>query len=199
MWDDGLVAAWKKDQRLVLLMAVEEYPPHVDKIKYWLGFHRICECAHRIMLRSDKPPQDIVIATTRGQGLPPFFLSSPLLSYLKSFGRCFKLRTGYGLNWSAADAIGLDHERSRQVFHDGQAPEVAGVPEVDDPVAKGYEDNILLCVFHWVLRRFMEASSCCLVSPVSTSWLIIRTAVCRCRYHHYVRTFATGRSAYTAS
>ncbi|WWD03208.1 hypothetical protein V865_001258 [Kwoniella europaea PYCC6329] len=103
MWDDGLVDAWKKDQRLILMMGTDTYPPHLDKMKYWLGFHP-----------NYKPPLDVMVSTTRGHGMPGFYLSAPILNYLKSFGRCYKLRTAFGLNWSTADRIGMDEEASRQ-------------------------------------------------------------------------------------
>ena len=163
MWDDGLVAAWKANHRFTLLMGVQDYPPHIDSIRYWIGLHTDCECGLRSLLMLDKPPQDVIIATTRGQGLPGFYMSGPLLNYLKSFPRSFKLRTAYGMSWSNADKIGLDEELSRMVFQYGEFPEIDGAEEVDDPVERGYERNVPLCAFYWILRRFTEATKYCLV------------------------------------
>ena len=112
----------------------------------------------------DKPPLDTVIATTRGQGLTGFYLSAPLLNYLKVFPRCCKIRTAYDASWVDADRIGLDDELSRACFQDGKLPKFGHVPETNDPIAKGFQANIPLCASHWVLRRFMDAPQYCLVS-----------------------------------
>jgi len=42
-WDDGLVEAWREDQRLTLLVGVTTYPPHPDQMRFWLGFDKKCE------------------------------------------------------------------------------------------------------------------------------------------------------------
>jgi hypothetical protein len=42
MWDDGLVEAWKRDERFTLMMAIDEYPPNLDRLRFWLGFHKDC-------------------------------------------------------------------------------------------------------------------------------------------------------------
>ncbi|WVQ67429.1 uncharacterized protein L199_005626 [Kwoniella botswanensis] len=167
MWDDGLVDAWKKDQRLILMMGTDTYPPHLDKMKYWLGFHP-----------NYKPPLDVLVSTTRGHGMPGFYLSAPILNYLKSFGRCYKLRTAFGLNWSTADRIGMDEEASRQVFQYNQIPKNAGKEDEDDPVVKGFERNIPLVMFNWVLRRFMEAPKYCLNCGLEVKLPSLRPYVC---------------------
>lgn len=164
MWDDGLVAAWKADQPFTLLVRVDDYPTHVDRTKYWLGFHENCSWKTKKKLIVDKPPQDVIIATTRGHGLPPFYMSGPLLTFLKLFPRAHKLRTAYGIDWNNADKIGLDDEASWKVFQEGLFPEMQNTGETADPVGRGFERNIPLCAFHWVLRRFMGATKYCLVS-----------------------------------
>ncbi|WWD16977.1 hypothetical protein CI109_101411 [Kwoniella shandongensis] len=150
MWDDGLVEAWKDDQRITLLIGTETYPPHLDRMRYWLGFHK-----------------DFMVSSTRGQGgLAPFYLSEPLLDYLKTFGRCFKLKTAYSLNWATADRIGMDEDQSNQVFKHSHVPKSTGPRDKGDPLDKGLQNNIPLCAFHWVLRRFMEAPKYCLCADL---------------------------------
>lgn len=165
MWDDGLVEAWRTDQRLTLLMSVTEYPPHLDKIKYTIGYGQ-----------HYKPSTKIITGATRatGQnsscdsgGLEPFYLSAPLGNYLKSFARCYKSRTGFSLNWHDADMIGMDETASKRVFFDGKEPKPSSAWDPQDPVVKGHELNIPLVAFWWVLRRFKEAAKYCLVSSQS--------------------------------
>ncbi|WWC88980.1 uncharacterized protein L201_003895 [Kwoniella dendrophila CBS 6074] len=167
MWDDGLVDAWKQNQRFTLLMKTETYPPHMDKMDFWLGLHP-----------KYKPSNDLTVATTRGHGIPGFYLSAPLLNYLKSFGRCYKLRTAFGLNWTTADKIGMDEEKSRQVFMNNEIPKIIGEEDKNDPVAKGLESNIPLVAFHWVLRRFLEAPKYCLNCGLEVHLPSLRPYVC---------------------
>ncbi|WVW84288.1 hypothetical protein I302_106319 [Kwoniella bestiolae CBS 10118] len=167
MWDDGLVNAWKKDRRLTLMMGTDTYPPHLDKMNYWLGFHP-----------NYKPPLDVMVSTTRGHGMPGFYLSAPILNYLKSFGRCYKLRTAFGLNWTTSDRIGMDEEETRQVFQYNQVSRSTGKEDKDDPIAKGFERNIPLVTFHWVLRRFMEAPKYCLNCGLEVNIPSLRPYVC---------------------
>lgn len=82
------------------------------------------------------------------------------------------------MDWDSADKIGLDELASIQVFNHGEMPEMVAPGDDDDPVGKGYQDNIPLCVFHWVLRRFMNATKYCLVSGCP-SMADGRTAVTR--------------------
>ena len=44
MWDDGLLQTWKEDQRFTLLVRTTDYPLHLDKMEYWIGFDKHCEC-----------------------------------------------------------------------------------------------------------------------------------------------------------
>lgn len=171
MWDDGLVDAWTQDQRLVLLIKTSQYPIHIDRVTFHMG-----RDSHY------KPSADVVEATTRklsssgadkAKPLDSFFLSGPLTSLLKSFGRCFKLRTAFDLNWHDADAIGVDEERSRDVFQNNVHPPASRKFEQSDPITKGMEHNVPLVAFWWVLRRFVEAPKYCLVSmPYLTTMMV---------------------------
>nr|XP_031859462.1 uncharacterized protein CI109_005108 [Kwoniella shandongensis]KAA5526534.1 hypothetical protein CI109_005108 [Kwoniella shandongensis] len=168
MWDDGLVEAWKDDQRITLLIGTETYPPHLDRMRYWLGFHK-----------DYKPSPEVMVSSTRGQGgLAPFYLSEPLLDYLKTFGRCFKLKTAYSLNWATADRIGMDEDQSNQVFKHSHVPKSTGPRDKGDPLDKGLQNNIPLCAFHWVLRRFMEAPKYCLNCGLQVAVPSLRPYVC---------------------
>ncbi|WVQ80119.1 hypothetical protein IAT38_002220 [Cryptococcus sp. DSM 104549] len=166
MWDDDLVAAWHDNQRFQLLMGVEEYPPKPDNIRYWLSLHK-----------DYKPPLDIMIQTTRGNGLH-FYLSAPLASFLRAFPRCFALRTTYNLDWATADRTGID-ENIYQAFVRTTRPVKARVQaEKDDPVAKGWAGNVPLCAFYWVLRRFVEAPRYCLNCGLEVETTSLRPYVC---------------------
>lgn len=165
IWDDGLVEASQQNQRFTLLIVVDQYPAHIDKMKFFIGAG-----PHY------KPSAATIDATTRstksGGGkladpLKTFFLSGPLSDYLKSFGRCYKLRTAFDLNWHDADTIGMDEDRSRQVFQDNVHPAASGHFDQKDPVVMGFEHNISLVAFWWTLRRFQEAPKFCLVSQSS--------------------------------
>lgn len=70
------------------------------------------------------------------------------------------------MDWNAADKIALDDELSRQFFTEGNHPDLGKMQSEDDPVSRGFERNLPLCAFHWVLRRFMEATKYCLVSDL---------------------------------
>ncbi|OCF31971.1 hypothetical protein I316_06356 [Kwoniella heveanensis BCC8398] len=168
MWDDGLVEAWKNDKRLVLLMGVNSYPPQLDQMGYWCCFH------------SDyKPSLEETVAITRDHGASSFYLAAPLLNYLKSFSKCYKLRTSLALDWATSDQIGMDDEMTRRVFHEGQVPEpVAGVLAKHDPVEQGLSDNIPLCAFWWTLRRFVNAPNYCLNCGLQVSLPSLRPYVC---------------------
>ncbi|WVF71109.1 hypothetical protein IAT40_005906 [Kwoniella sp. CBS 6097] len=168
MWDDGLVEAWKEDQRIVLLIGVESYPPRLDQMKYWLSFH------------SDyKPSLEETVAITRGHGPSSFYLAAPLLNYLKSFSKCYKLRTACALDWSTSDHIGMDDEMTRRVFHEGVIPEpVRGKEEKNDPVEQGLDGNIPLCAFWWTLRRFIDAPKYCLNCGLQVKIASLRPYVC---------------------
>jgi hypothetical protein len=111
------------------------------------------------LLTLDKPPKDLITATTRDQGLPGFYLSSSLLVYLKEFPKAYKLRTSYGMGWDQADGIAMDAEKSREVFQYGRIPAIISGEE-----STQFEDNIPLVAFRWTLRRFIEAPKYCLVS-----------------------------------
>ncbi|WVQ99753.1 hypothetical protein IAU59_006895 [Kwoniella sp. CBS 9459] len=168
MWDDGLVEAWKNDQRIVLFMGVDTYPAPLDQIKYWLCFHP-----------DYKPSLDEIVATTRGQGTSSFYLAAPLLNYLKSFSKCFKLRTACAIDWATSDNIGMDDEMTRRVFHEGVVPEpVGGKAEKDDPVEQGLDRNIPMCAFWWTLRRFINAPKYCLNCGLQVSIPSLRPYVC---------------------
>lgn len=141
----------------------------------------VCVSPQIAPLKPDKPPYDDLIAITRGQGVPGFYLCAPLLGFLKSFHRALKLRIAYGSNWEAIDKIALDDELSKKVFHDCVTPELGDRGETDDPVARGFERNLPLCAFHWVMRRFIEASRYCLVCLCLIK-ADIRAAVLKCQY-----------------
>ncbi|WWC62233.1 uncharacterized protein I303_104829 [Kwoniella dejecticola CBS 10117] len=146
------------------------YRPGLTQVSdfwYWLGVHP-----------NYKPRPEVLVSTTRGHGIPAFYLSAPLLNYLKSFGRCYKLRTAFGLDWKDADSIGLDEELSRKAFQHGELPKFSGKKEKDDPVAKGFERNVPLVAFHWVIRRFMEAPKYCLNCGSEVSLPALRPYVC---------------------
>jgi ubiquitin-conjugating enzyme E2 Q len=161
MWDDGLVEAWRENHRFILLLSVTRYPPDLDKIKYTIG-----QGPHY------KPSLEAINNTTRttvsdspghSRDIEPFYLSAPLGNYLKSFGRCYKARTAFDVNWNGADTVGMDETLSRQVFYEGLIPKTSNVWDPKDPVVKGHELNIPLVAFWWVLRRFVEAPKYCLV------------------------------------
>jgi hypothetical protein len=125
-----------------------------------------------------KPSPDAVFNSTRtlassignGETLDPFYLSAPLDIYLKSFARCFKLRTGFQLNWTDADAIGMDEIASNRVFLGDWHPPISQQWDENDPIVKGFERNLPLVAFWWTLRRFTEATKYCLVSE-NRVWL----------------------------
>lgn len=165
MWDDGLVEAWRTDQRFTLLITTDQYPPHLDHVKYSLGYGP-----------NYKPSPETIYNSTRtlsasigtGSQLEPFYLSAPLSNYLKSFARCYKLRTGFQLNWTEADGIGMDEIQSNRVFMDNWHPPISQEWDEEDPVVKGFERNLPLVAFWWCLRRFTEATKYCLVSLISS-------------------------------
>jgi hypothetical protein len=101
------------------------------------------------------------------------------------------------VDWATADRIGLCEHKSREVFTDGVYP-VSSVVETGDPVALGFENNLELCAFHWVLRRFVDATKYCLVSA-SCDVAKARTAVSKWRSRRTGHTSATSRSACTGS
>lgn len=160
MWDDGLVKAWETGQRFTLLMVVDRYPAHIDRMKMYLG-----SGPHY------KPSLETITATTSSvrsgsttaKPLDSFYLSGPISNYLKSFGRCYKLRTAFELNWNDADAIGLDEMQSHRVFQEGWHPPVSRQWDEDDPVVMGFEHNVPLVAFWWAVRRFATAPNHCLV------------------------------------
>lgn len=165
MWDDGLVEAWEQNQRFTLLMVVDRYPAHIDKMKFFIGAGQ-----------HYKPSPATIDATTRstktgaeqlGTPLQPFFLSGPIADYLKSFGRCYKLRTAFELNSNDADAIGMDEDKSRGVFQDNVHPAISRHFDQNYPIVMGFEHNIPLVAFWWTLRRFLEAPKFCLVCMLS--------------------------------
>jgi ubiquitin-conjugating enzyme E2 Q len=43
MWDDGLVEAWKDEERLTLLMRVNGYPPSLDHAHFYVGLGKNCK------------------------------------------------------------------------------------------------------------------------------------------------------------
>lgn len=162
MWDDGLVDVWAKNQRFTLLIATDRYPAHIDKMTFFIGAG-----PHY------KPSVATIEATTRStrsgarvkaKALEMFYMSGSLSTYLKSFGRCYKLRTAFEVNWHDADAIGMDEEQSRKVFDGNWRPAVSRAWDEADPVVKGLEHNLPLVAFWWTLRRFTEAAKYCLVS-----------------------------------
>lgn len=68
------------------------------------------------------------------------------------------------MDWASADRIGLCEQKSKEVFKDNKFPSMTGLAELDDPVSKGFDLNVSLCAFYWVLRRFMEAPKYCQVN-----------------------------------
>lgn len=162
MWDDGLVDAWKADKQFTLLVQVEGYPPQLDNMTFHLGF-----------FDHYKPSLEEVVAATRGQS-QGFYLSQPLLNYLKDFPRCYKLRTGFDSNWDAADKIGLDELECRMVFNENQMPKASKKWDEKDPIVKGLQDNLPVVAFWWVLRRFTEATKYCLVRTRDLQQMLIQ-------------------------
>ncbi|ODO08329.1 hypothetical protein L198_00053 [Cryptococcus wingfieldii CBS 7118] len=176
-WDDSLVEAWEDDQRFVLLMGVDNYPPKPESMKFWMGFHH-----------DYKPSRQLVIDTTRGSGLPPFFLSSSLLEHIKGFHRVFNLQVNYNLGWEEANRQGLDE----QVYYNYISTNVIPRPDsrgsrgkrkhkserADDPVARGFSDNIPLCAFYWVLKRFADSPKFCMNCGSEVEAVSVRPYVC---------------------
>jgi ubiquitin-conjugating enzyme E2 Q len=161
MWDDGLVHIWESGHRFTLLMAVDQYPVHIDRMKFYLG-----SGPHY------KPSLETIEATTRSsksgfdssvKPLDSFYLSGPISNYLKAFGRCYKLRTAFELNWNDADAVGLDEMQSHKVFQENWHPPVSRQWDESDPIVMGYEHNLPLVAFWWALRRFTSSPNYCLV------------------------------------
>jgi hypothetical protein len=160
MWDDGLVEAWRTDQRFTLLVTTTQYPPHLDQVKYKLGYGPQYKPSPETIFNSTKTSGSSIGS---GTSLEPFYLSAPLSNYLKSFARCYKLRTGFTLNWTDADAIGMDELQSNRVFVDNWHPPFSQEWDDQDPVVQGHEKNLPLVAFWWTLRRFIEATKYCLV------------------------------------
>lgn len=160
MWDDGLVQAWETGQRFTLLIVVDSYPVHIHRMKCYIGSGQHC-----------KPSLETIEATTRSvrsrstsaKPLDSFYLSGPITNYLKSFGRCYKLRTAFELNWTDADLIGLDEMESSRVFQDDWHPTPSRHWDETDPVVMGFEHNVPLVAFWWALRRFTTSPKYCLV------------------------------------
>jgi hypothetical protein len=136
-----------------------------------LGWERTVsqECTSLML---DKPSIDTMLQTARrtskaagAHGLKGFYISEPLQAMLKStFPASYRLRTRYRMGWDQADAVANDPEMLRDALEQGQIPEIADyVVEKDDPVANGQEQNIPLCAFWWLIRRFLDASKYCLV------------------------------------
>jgi ubiquitin-conjugating enzyme E2 Q len=118
---------------------------------------------------ADKPSEEELTSILRGEPcptFPSFYLASALLGFLKDFGRCYKIRTSFDVDWAKADSVGMDEDRSREVFQDGHVPvgRLDPLGEDDDPARKGYELNIPLCAFWWILRRFRDVNKYCLAS-----------------------------------
>lgn len=166
IWDDGLVDAWKDDQRFTMLIKIESYPPHPDKMEFFLGFHKNCAYFSGVILTVDKPSATEITETLRRiGGLRPFYLSTALLGFLKVFARAYKVRTSFPVDWAKADSIAFDEEKASAVFQNGEVPFGNGsVEEEGDPISKGFDSNVPLCAFWWTIRRFIEANKYCLVS-----------------------------------
>ncbi|RSH89058.1 hypothetical protein EHS25_002724 [Saitozyma podzolica] len=127
-------------------------------------------------MNGDKPSSDEIASIVRGKS-EGFYLSAPLLHHLKLFPRAYQLRTAYSVDWATADRIGLCEHKSREVFTDGVYP-VSSVVETRDPVALGFENNLELCAFHWVLRRFVDATKYCLNCGLEVALPSHRPYVC---------------------
>jgi hypothetical protein len=136
MWDDGLLQAWKEDQRLTLLVRVEEYLSRRGRSRYWLIFHQNCTSPTHVA-NADKPPVDEILNITRSKGTG-FYLSGPLLNQLKLYPRSYALRTVYGLNWVLADSIGMDEPKSQEIFQGGNIPEKTDEHGPNDPITQGF-------------------------------------------------------------
>lgn len=164
MWDDGLVEAWETGQRFTLLITVDQYPPQIERMRFYIG-----SGPHY------KPSLETIEATTRSvrlgsttaDPLDSFYLSGPITNYLKSFGRCHKLRTAFELNWTDADAIGLDEMQCPQVFQEGWKPPPSRQWDEDDPILMGFGENLPLVAFWWAVKRFATAPKYCLVRPLT--------------------------------
>jgi hypothetical protein len=160
MWDDGLVEAWRTDQRFTSLVTTNQYPPHLDQVKYKIGYGPHYKPSSETIYNSTKTSGSSIGS---GTSLEPFYISAPLNNYLKSFARCYKLRTGFQLNWTDADGVGMDELQSNRVFVDNWHPPISQEWDDQDPVVKGFEKNLPLVAFWWTLRRFIEATKYCLV------------------------------------
>ncbi|KAK4684001.1 ubiquitin-conjugating enzyme E2 Q, partial [Tremellales sp. Uapishka_1] len=167
IWDDGLLSAWKDNQRLCLMMDVGRYPPQLDKMRHWLRLEK-----------DYKPSQEDATQTTRGQK-QHFYLSAPLASHLKFFPRMYKLRTGFGLSWDTCERVGLDEDLSQKAFQKGVVPEeTAKKVEEIDPIEKGWEGNLPLCATWWMVRRFLRAREYCLNCGLPVEIPSLRPYVC---------------------
>jgi hypothetical protein len=57
----------------------------------------------------------------------------------------------------------MDELQSNRVFVDNWNPPISQEWDDQDPVVKGFENNLPLVAFWWTLRRFIEATKYCLV------------------------------------
>lgn len=187
MWDDGLVKAWREDMRLVLLVHAEQYPPDPAKIRFGLTLDKHCESMRRMPGHAwkkgarkreamsgdtkltfviDKPDAADITKILKGEG-KGFYLSTTILTLLRSWPRCYMFRIALGLNTETADKYGLNEELAQKVLNAGLIPKMAGPEDKDDPVSKGYGDNVELCAFYWVVNRFVHAYKYCQVCAPS--------------------------------
>ncbi|WVQ77891.1 hypothetical protein IAR50_007596 [Cryptococcus sp. DSM 104548] len=176
-WDDGLVEAWDDDQRLILMMGIEEYPPKPESMRFWMGLHP-----------DYKPSRQLVLDTTRGNGLLSFFLSSSLLEHIKGFHRVFNLQRNYGLGWEEANRLGLDEQTYHTFTSTTEIPRPSSrvsrgkrkheAEPAEDPVARGFSDNIPLCAFYWTLKRFTDSPKYCMNCGSEVEAVSVRPHVC---------------------
>lgn len=108
-----------------------------------------------------------------------FFLSDALTSHLKSYPRSYQLRTSYGLNWDTSDRYGIDDVEVQRIFDEQFVPTNEGPePEKNDPIERGFHNNLGLVAFYWLCRRFTLATRYCLNCGVEVKVQGRRPYVC---------------------
>ncbi|ORX35603.1 hypothetical protein BD324DRAFT_609369 [Kockovaella imperatae] len=182
IWDDGLLRAWNDDERFTLLVKTCDYPLHLDRIEYFIGFEK-----------NYKPSADTIknsLQHERG-GMTPFYLAESLRNYFKEFPKAYKARVAFLLDWDTSDRIAFDHEESRKVFSGDLVPSGTGA-DPSDPCGFGFSDNLALCAFHWIVRRFVNAREHCLNCGLAVPTPALRPYVCDkplCEYRYLTMGF----------
>lgn len=168
MWDDGLVDAWKSDMRIVLLVGCTTYPPKLGDLRYWLALHK-----------NYKPSEEEIVQTTRGAGLPTFFMATTLQTHLKSsFGKSLMIRTSFQVDWDEADQVGFDEQRWTDIQMGKLSLSSSQKFDSADPISQGFEHNLPLVAFWWTLRRFVSAPAYCMNCGQRVATQSLRPYVC---------------------